>query len=105
MKQFKAMKFWIGDNPELSKKVQEILFGAGYHWYSGSTEQKTEPRYIRTEPNGTMYHGCTSAYYVEAYGEAIDISWMLAEKETISIGDKKYYKDELETALKNINPI
>jgi len=52
-----------------------------------------------------MYHGCTSAYYVEAYGEAIDISWMLAEKETISIGDKKYYKDELETALKNINPI
>jgi len=28
-----------------------------------------------------------------------------AKRETISIGDKKYYKDELETALKNINPI
>lgn len=32
MAKFKEMKFWIGDDPELSKRVQEALFSAGYGW-------------------------------------------------------------------------
>lgn len=33
---FHNCKIWIGDNPELSKKVQEKLFELGFRWASGS---------------------------------------------------------------------
>ena len=106
MKQFKAMKFWIGDNPELSKKVQEILFGLGYRWRgAGTSANDTTMFYIRTDSDGLLSHGDRKTLMDEFSGETIDVSWMVEERETITIGDNEYYKDELETALKNINPI
>lgn len=35
LKSFDSCKIWIGDNPELSRKVQERLFELGYKWNDG----------------------------------------------------------------------
>lgn len=77
---FKAMKFNVKDDPELSKRVQEILFGLGYRWEChGSSVMYTTAHCLTTEADD----GNTSDGFIywcnnieEVHGEEINIDWM-----------------------------
>ena len=49
----KAMKFWIGDDEELSKIVQEILFKLGYSWTEESEIQNTDKYALFADNDGS----------------------------------------------------
>lgn len=56
MSKFAKLKFNIGDNPELSRLVQETLFELGYVW-AGTSEpevEHTDSCYLFTETRGSQ---------------------------------------------------
>jgi hypothetical protein len=104
------------NSPEHSEKVQKHLFSLGITWAYGSTVvQHTRANFLTFDSN----YKRILFYYFPSYKfeeftkhqevELIEkVSYELKEipkKEVVTIGEKSYYKDELETALKNINPI
>jgi hypothetical protein len=52
-------KIWIGDNPELSKAVQEKAFELGWKWFAGSpTEVRyTDSEYLSFSSDKTIFRG------------------------------------------------
>ena len=105
MSEFKAMKFWIGDDPELSEKVQRLLFGLGYSWFVNKDNvANTESSYIYASRGGELTHSDNGDRPVD--GEEINIDWMRTKKpESIELNGKTYIKSELEEALRHIKPI
>ena len=112
MSEFKAMKFWIGDDPELSEKVQKILFGLGYKWAfesRGVTEQVNAYSMYAESDGGirvASHDKRDGKFSFPDDGETIDIDWMRTKKpETIELAGKTYIKSELEEALRHIKPV
>lgn len=111
MSEFKEMKFWIGDDEELSKQVQKILNDQGYEWGHGESVQNTGSLALYTTLNGRIiYSGDTNRVGIKHFDtepeQEINIGWMrTAKQETIELGGKTYIKSELEEALSHIKPI
>jgi hypothetical protein len=101
-------------SPEHSKMVQEHLFSLGYRWADGVTSvMYTEVSFLIFKSSAKRIFYFPSYNYEKLSDwqevELIEtVSYELKEvpkKEVVTIGEKSYYKDELEVALKNINPI
>jgi len=114
MSKFKAMKFWIGDDPKLCERVQKILIEMGYSWeYQGAVVRKEEALCLMTviqgdtSSEGFIYWNDNKLSFKENLGEEINIDWLRtpAERKIVTVGDQKYYEDELAPALKGIKPI
>jgi hypothetical protein len=111
MSEYKAMKFLIGEDPELSERVQNILFGLGYKWnsygdskicHTGYTELQAWRDGAITRSNDEFVS--KNKGFIK--GEYIDIDWLRTKKpETIELNGKKYIKSELEEAIKRIKPV
>lgn len=109
MSEYKKMKFWIGDDPDLSERVQKLLFGLGYKW-RGAADQRvryTEVGALYTNEDGyILYTDADAEWFNNESQEEIDIDWMRSQKpETIELNGKKYIKSELEEAIKRIKPV
>ena len=119
----KDFKFRI-TNAEDFKGVQEYLFSEGYEWYYAKKEIQewiygysnglfnvTSGGYIQCMDARDIH--CMDAAYFERmpcpeYELMKSISYSLEPvkvRKTVVIGDKVYYLDELEVAIKNIKPI
>jgi len=113
MSKFKEMKFWIGDDPKLSERVQKMLFEMGYEWFQGDVVRKEEALCLMTvmqedtSSEGFIYWNDNELSFEENLGEEINIDWLRTPKERkiVTVGDQKYYEDELADALKGIKPI
>lgn len=112
----KDVKIWIGENPIYSKKVQEYLFTQGFRWNGVCNDKGVNFIYKSTivaNNRGILFYGIytKSAFDSLTYTEMKlieTVSYSLEEvkqREKICIGEKNYYLDELEVALKNIKPI
>jgi hypothetical protein len=96
----KAMKFWIGDDPELSKRVQAALFAAGYAWHEyGKTPAYTGERYIYAHAIGELGYGVDESFYRGRNFEEVNIDWMRTKKETVELFGKKYDERVLKERL------
>ena len=105
--QFKAMKFWIGDDPELSNKLHMILNGIGYK-YTVETHYQLQAVMLVTETDGKLwYRDAWDVIFKDLNNEEINIDWLRTPvvEDTITIGDRTDIKSELEVALKHINLI
>ncbi len=108
MSEFKALKFWIGDDPELSEKVQKLLFDVGYKWAGcGKCGMYTDGVMLVTRESGEIwYRHKGDSCFDELDNEEINIDWMRTKKpETIELNGKTYVKSELEEALRHIKPV
>jgi len=75
---YKAMKFNIGDNPQLSARVQEVLFSAGYTWHTaGINVDYVNHPYLYTEKDGHILHGDEEGTFFTDSSESININWMV----------------------------
>ena len=115
----KNIKIWIGkDNPLLSYTVQRHLFTQGVRWNElgrygdGVNWGKCPALFVGNE--GNLMYGNYDKKVFESLTqytemELIETSTFTLEevivRETIKIGDRTYYKDELTKALENIKPI
>ena len=102
MSKFKEMKFWIGDDQELSKGVQFILFGLGYTWISGDREFIKYPDVggIVTDDLGRFYRLGHKIEFDNANIEWININWMSKpDRKTYSSGGKEYYEDDVDALI------
>jgi hypothetical protein len=101
------MKFWIGNDPELSEKVQKLLFDAGYSWPSDvKTARYNHEFALYANSGGNLTRNSDSNYFIGHSHEEININWMRTTKpETIELNGKIYIKSELEEALLKIKPV
>ena len=109
-KEFKAMKFWIGDDPELSKRVHKLLKGLGYGYKMVESRIEEKAVMLVTTEDGAMwYREDYDENFTSTDAEEITIDWMRtpteATRETIELNGKTYIKSELEEALSHIRPI
>lgn len=106
---YKAMKFNIGNNPEVSKRVQEILFELGYKWEPDAQKAKYtgEPYlFTGTYKDNAITWNDDEETFKSSTAEEINIEWMKPQpKETVELNGKKYLKSELETALQHLKPV
>jgi hypothetical protein len=109
------VKIWIGEkNGEYSRKVQEYLFSQGIEWVAGSnvvhnTERlnifvDSRQKFISGNYNATEFKN-SSRKEMKLIENVTYTLEEVKQREKICIGDKSYYIDELEVALKNIKPI
>jgi hypothetical protein len=85
MTKFKEMKFWIGDDAELSERIQNILFGAGYKWSDGSLavgETGMPSLYAHEDGNITYASGdiVPKTFTCHEKHMEINIDWMRSTK-------------------------
>jgi hypothetical protein len=109
------IKIWIGkNNEEYSRLVQEQLFSYGLTWNSGDrTFLNTDMPVLcvgfgtnqRISCNGLSREGFEILTQKEMKLVSVYSLEEVKDREKITIGDKSYYLDELEVALKNIKPI
>ena len=107
-------------SPEHSEKVQKHLFSLGYVWGDWKGKIGMDVREVRhtEKPILEILEDRKVIFWTYLYDYSRDhphelelietVSYELKEvpkKEVVTIGEKSYYKDELEVALKNINPI
>lgn len=106
---FKPMKIWIGDNPELSKMVQEALFKKGYEWVCGNKMVRcTGFKCLFVSNYGLItWSDSRSDFKENDSPEATfsDIFHDIPERETITIGNQKFYKDDFENAVKDLEVV
>lgn len=104
-----CMKIGVA-NPKEAETVQQILFDLGYSWaHHGKNFFRTDKRYFYTESCGDILWGDNESDFEQMgkYKEfSLEYSPSLVEKarEKITIGGVKYYKDEFEEAVKNLQP-
>jgi hypothetical protein len=95
-----GIKFWIGDDPDLSKMVQEALFAAGHKWASGDANiQHTDSDYLAINDCGDVVMGYARAAYGESPRKEINIDWMRTKKEPVELFGKKYDEKVLKERL------
>jgi hypothetical protein len=104
-------------SPEHSEKVQKHLSSLGYTWYGWSTDLNAVifvgKRFLTFDSEiKRIYYTNSESLFNNLPNREVElietVSYELKEvpkKEVVTIGEKSYYKDELEVALKNINPI
>lgn len=103
---FKEMKFNVKGDPELSRRVQEMMFDLGLKWgHNGREVQHIVQPYLYNRGDIIYWSNGSYEFSNLLTGNEINIDWMRSQRETITIGDKSYYLDEIEVALANINPI
>jgi len=110
-----------GDAEEC-RKVQDILFNAGYSWVVGKTYQSLNAGFLYGRPDGYLdwgRAGCSTASHwfedLENYRGYVEvrlveqITHVLEEvpvkRETIQIGDSVYDKKQFEEAVKHLKKI
>ena len=105
-------KVVINHDAELSAKVQRYLFSQGYTWRMGQKHVMYGNKVgLITINDNNQTFGFTEGLVSDIYEEVElteEVSYVLEPvkvRETIAIGDKNYYLDELEVALENIKPI
>lgn len=76
------MKFWIGNDKELSKQVQEILFGLGYSWHGERNIQYVDSSELYAN-DGIITFSNNREFFDCQPDEEINIDWM--REKTISI--------------------
>jgi hypothetical protein len=98
-------------SPEHSEKVQKHLFSLGYTWHGWSTVIFVDKRFLTFDSEIKIIY-YNESFFNDLPNQEVElietVSYELKEvpkKEVVTIGEKSYYKDELEVALKNINPI
>lgn len=98
---FKEMKFKIGNDEDLNKRVQNILFDLGYGWgIRDKTLQHTMANYLFANRDGTITFACEGEdlHYYDQLHEEIDIDWLRSNiKETVEVDGKKYYLSDIKT--------
>jgi hypothetical protein len=102
------------ESPEHSEKVQKHLFSLGYTWAEGVTDvMYTDAKFIVFDITSKIIY-FVPFYRIEKIAEYQEVELIekvsyefkeVPKREVVTIGEKSYYKDELEVALKNINPI
>jgi hypothetical protein len=107
MSEFKAMKFWIGDDPKCSERVQKMLFDMGYQWSSGTKKIiHTSKESLLTYEYGDLVYLDYPSEYGEEEREEINIGWLRTPKqETIELNGKNYIKADVEAALEKLKPV
>lgn len=116
MSKFKAMKFWIGNDPKCSERVQKMLFDMGYGWAAikRKTVSNTDLTCIRTDNYGSIMYASSvvsrenfdSSYGFFSMDEEINIDWLRSPKEeTIELNGQTYIKSDVEEALKKLKPV
>ena len=110
----KAFKIRV-QSPEHSKKIQEHLFSLGYGWRMNPRIRIirfTDAAFILAFEDKQLYRSNNELYFNEHRLPEVElvekISYEFKEipkREVVKIGEKFYFLDELEIALKNINPI
>ncbi len=113
-KKFKGGKIWIGDNPKLSAAVQEVLFLAGYKWFSSGREAH------HTDKESLYFYGGSSLGYASkgnsvffraemsteyTFGDLADLLVPDVPKETVCIAGHVYNKEEFELAVKDLKSV
>ena len=108
--EFKEMKFNIGNDPKLSERVQEMLFGLGYKRIEGGcvVKHKNYP-FLYANSGGSLGCGLSEGCFQIDSNEEINIDWLRTPQEApelIEFSDgSKYIKSELEEALKGIKKV
>lgn len=107
MSQFKAMKFWIGDDKDLFTRVAKILRESGYIVHNNLLLGHQKGAISVDEKKVSwMCRENDIDWYKEYPAREINIDWMRTPKEeTVELNGKKYMKSELEEALKHIRPV
>jgi hypothetical protein len=113
----KNVKIWIGENnEEYSRKAQEYLFSQGVTW-NGKFNKGTDVNWVKCSAlfvvhDGNLMHGDFDKSFFDSLSSYEEMklieSYHLEEvkqRETICVGEKNYYIDELEVALRNIKHI
>jgi len=102
------MKFNIGDNPKVSKAIQKRLFKLGYDWHPGNKVTRfTEKPYLYAKGDMSIKWGKDKDSFDRVELQEIDIEWMKQpeKRPTVTVGEKRYYEDELTEALSKIKEI
>ena len=114
MNNFKSMKFFVGDNLELSKKIQEELFSLGYIWNTGSILERDCGCALFTDDCGIIRKANDIDVYNQSSKEAYQLKEIVAVSiepvpvkppDVIFIGGKKYLLDEVLDTIKPLKPI
>jgi hypothetical protein len=114
VKPLKPLKI-ICKSAEHLEKVQNYLFSNGYRWGGRYESAPYELKKgfkgdicIFPEVRQFFFWDLVKPFYFTEVELIEKVSYELKEipkREVVTIGEKSYYKDELEVALKNINPI
>ena len=117
MPEFKSFKIRV-NSPEHSEKIQKHLLNLGYEWSitkskNISEENKSSPfLFAYSDGSVTSAHNLSQNYFKSHKNIEVElvetVSYEFKEikkREVLKIGNNSYYMDELEIALKNINPI
>ena len=93
-------------SPEHSKKIQEHLLTIGWTWYKECKYLLFDSvKYIMTYSDDEYFFNNHPYPEVELV-ETVSYEFKeIPKREVVNIGEKSYFLDELEIALKNINPI
>lgn len=92
-------KIWIGDNPELSKRVQQKAFDLGWIWADGESGIKNTKNYcLFFEEDFKIYHAQTkhSFEYYEKYREIFESDLFPETKKE----DSKFSQQQLDNTIK-----
>lgn len=92
-------------------EIQKELFKFGITWHEGNTaiNRYSDVKFIHINYNyrNTITFSCDKDFDNENIIE-IKASWFFEiqeKKDVVELNGKKYYKEELEEALKHLNPI
>ncbi|HPQ80055.1 MAG TPA: hypothetical protein PLG47_06345, partial [Candidatus Dojkabacteria bacterium] len=102
---FDNCKIWIGDNPELSKKVQEKLFELGYKWNSGEKKVKlTDKPVLQIWKDKKITYSDDDKYYFnsDSRKEIFPSDLGITVEEEYKVGDWIIFTD-LETNYREHN--
>jgi hypothetical protein len=80
-KDLQDVKIWIGDNPELNKKVQDVLYSLGFSWLISEKYSHLESKYLTTNKKNICF-GSGRNFYNECKQKEVLISDIL-DKEPV----------------------
>lgn len=93
MKDFKNCKIWIGDNPDLCRKVQEKLFELGHEWNVGGKVYKfLNAAYLSIWADGYITHGTIDKEEFEKNKKTEIFPSDLGIVENMKFKEGKWYK-------------
>jgi len=90
---FQNRKIWIGDNPDLCKKVQEKLFELGCKWYNGKiVDLKAVVLFLDDTGTLTLHSSRDKDYYVGHPNHELTLEELGIEEEKTEFVVGKWYK-------------
>lgn len=110
MSEFFGKKYKV--TSKTSRLLQEAVCKAGGEWGFGYGKQVlyTKSPYLYVDSDGGLMHGTGLETFKldplpEGFLEVVTIVKLVEPKETVKLGGKTYYKEDLEKALENIKPL